>query len=154
MPALINSYHLSQEKSSFKFTRRNLMKKSAVSVFVWGIYAVLSGLTFLLVPNLPLTLLGLGESQEVYPRVLGVAITMLGYFYLRASRQGSMTPFYAWSVHARLGLAGAIIVLVIMDLAKPAMLGFAVIELAGSLWTAFALRAEGSRLLSDLGQAA
>jgi hypothetical protein len=78
---------------------------------------------------------------------LGIAITMLGYYYLRAARQDSMTPFYAWSVHARLGLAGAIIVLVITGLAKPAMLGFAVAELVGSLWTAFALRAEGSNLL-------
>jgi hypothetical protein len=54
---------------------------------------------------------------------------------------------YAWSIHARLGLTGAIIVLVIIGLAKPATLGFAVTELAGSLWTAFALRAEGSKLL-------
>jgi hypothetical protein len=130
------------------------MKKSATSIFIWGIYAVLSGITFLLVPNLPLTMLGLGESQEVYPRLLGVAITMLGYYYLRAARQESMTPLYAWSVHARLGLAGAILVLVILGLAKPAMLGFAVTELAGSLWTAFALRAEGSKLLQDLGKAA
>lgn len=123
------------------------MKKSAVSVFVWGIYAVLSGITFLLVPNLPLTTLGLGESQEVYPRVLGIAITMLGYFYLRAARHESMTPLYAWSVHARLGLTGAIIVHVIFGVAKTPMLGFAIAELAGSLWTAFALRAEGSTLL-------
>jgi hypothetical protein len=130
------------------------MKKSATSMFVWGIYAVLTGITFLLVPNLPLTLLGLGESQEVYPRLLGVAITMLGYYYIRAARQETMTPLYAWSVHARLGLAGAIIVLVITGLAKPAMLGFAAAELAGSLWTAFALRAEGSKVSWDLGKAA
>lgn len=130
------------------------MKKSATSVLVWGIYAVLTGITFLLIPNVPLTLLGLGESQEVYPRLLGAAITMLGYFYLRAARRESMTPLYAWSVHARLGLAGAIIVLVIIGLAKPAMLGFAVTEMAGSLWTAFALRAEGSKLLLGLGNAA
>jgi hypothetical protein len=130
------------------------VKKSATSVFVWGIYAVLSGITFLLVPNLPLTLLGLGESQEVYPRLLGVAITMLGYFYIRAARQESMTPLYAWSVHARLGMTVAIIALVILDLAKPAMLGFAVTELAGSLWTAFALRAEGSKRLGALNKTA
>jgi len=130
------------------------MKKSAASMFVWGIYAVLSGITFLLVPNLPLTLLGLGESQEVYPRLLGVAITVLGYYYLRAARQESMTPLYVWSVHARLGLTGAIIVLVIIGLAKPAMLGFAVAELAGSLWTAFALRAEVSKVSWGLGKAA
>ena len=130
------------------------MKKSATSVFVWGIYAVLSGLTFLLVPNLPLTMLGLGESQEVYPRLLGVAITMLGYFYIRAARQETMRPLYAWSVHARMGLSVAIIVLVILDLAKPAMLGFAVTELAGSLWTALALRAEGSKRLGALSKAA
>lgn len=130
------------------------MKKSATSVFVWGIYAVLSGLTFLLVPNLPLTLLGLGESQEVYPRLLGVAITMLGYFYIRAARQETMRSLYTWSVHARIGLSVAIIVLVILDLAKPAMLGFAVTELAGSLWTALALRAEGSKQLGALGKAA
>jgi len=130
------------------------VKKSAASMFVWGIYAVLSGITFLLVPNLPLTMLGLGESQEVYPRLLGVAITMLGYFYLRAARHKSMTPLYAWSVHARLGLAGAILILVILGLAKSAMLGFAVTELAGSLWTTFALRAEGSKPLQELRKAA
>jgi hypothetical protein len=130
------------------------VKKSATSVFVWGIYAVLTGITFLLVPNLPLTMLGLGESLEVYPRLLGVAITMLGYFYIRAARQEAMRPLYAWSVHARLGMTVAIIALVTLDLAKPAMLGFAVTELAGSLWTAFALRAEGSKLLGALGKAA
>ena len=129
------------------------MKKSATSVFVWGVYAVLTGMIFLLVPNLPLALLGLGETQEVYPRLLGAAITMLGYYYLRAARQESMAPLYAWSVHARLGLAGVIIVLTILGLAKPAMLGFAVTELAGSLWTASALRAEGSELRRELGQA-
>jgi hypothetical protein len=149
-----NNYPLSKEKPCLLVYKENLMKKSATSVFVWGIYAVLSGITFLLVPNLPLTLLGLGESQEVYPRLLGVAITMLGYFYLRAARQESMTPLYAWSVHARLGMAGAILVLVIIGLAKPAMLGFAITELAGSLWTAFALRAEGSKLLRHFGKAA
>ena len=78
---------------------------------------------------------------------------MLGYYYLRAVRQESMTPLYAWSVHARLGMTGAIIVLVIISLAKPAMPGFAVTELAGSLWTAFALRAEGSKVSLDLGKA-
>jgi hypothetical protein len=130
------------------------MKKPATSMFVWGIYAVLSGITFLLAPNLPLTMLGLGESQEVYPRLLGAAITMIGYFYLRASRQESMTPLYAWSIHARLGLAGAILVLVIIGLAKPAMLGFAAAELAGSLWTAYALRAETSKVSWELGKAA
>lgn len=123
------------------------MKKSALSVFVWGIYAVLSGITFLVVPNLPLTMMGLGETQEVYARLLGASIIMIGYYYLRAARHENMTPLYAWSVHARLGLIGAVIVLVIMGLAKPAMLGMVVIELAGTLWTAFALRAEGSKLL-------
>jgi hypothetical protein len=122
------------------------MKKSATSIYVWGIYTLLTGITFLLVPNLLLNILGLGESQEVYPRLLGATIIMLGYYYVRAARQGSMTPFYAWSVHGRLGLAGVIIILVLIGLAKFLMLGFAVVEVAGSLWTAFALRAEGSKV--------
>jgi hypothetical protein len=72
---------------------------------------------------------------------------------LRAARQESMTPLYAWSVHARLGMTGAIIVLVIIGLAKPAMLGFAVTELAGSLWTVLALRAEISKVSVVPGKA-
>jgi hypothetical protein len=85
--------------------------------------------------------------------LLGVAITMIGYYYIRAARQESMRPLYAWSIHARLGMTVAIIVLVILDLAKPAMLGFAVTELVGSLWTALALRAEGSKLSFGLDKA-
>jgi hypothetical protein len=51
-------------------------------------------------------------------------------------------------------LTGAIIVLVIINLAKPALPGFAVIELVGSLWTALALRAEGTELPLELDKAA
>ena len=122
------------------------MNKSATSILVWGIYATITGLTLLLIPNLPLTMLGLGASQEVYPRLLSAVVIVLGYYYLRAARQEAMTALYAWSVHARLSFVGVVIVLVVAGFAQPAILLFAGIELAGSLWTAYALRSEGNRV--------
>ncbi len=122
------------------------MNKSATSILVWGIYSTITGLTFLVAPNLPLTMLGLGASQEVYPRLLGAVVIVLGYYYIQAARQKTMTSLYVWSVHARLSIVGVLVVVVLASLAKPAMLLFAGVELAGSLWTAYALRSEGSKL--------
>ena len=115
------------------------MSRAATSMFVWGIYTAVTGLTFLVVPNVPLELLGFGATDEIWIRVLAVVLIVLGYYYLRTARH-EIAPFFGWTVHARAFVVVAFVLFVVLGLAAPMLLLFAATETLGTIWTAWALR--------------
>ncbi len=64
------------------------MSKAAKSLFVFGIYLIVIGLAFLLVPNIQLRLFGFPETSEPWIRVMAVLLLMWlsTTFKLRAAR--------------------------------------------------------------------
>ncbi|MEA1881448.1 MAG: hypothetical protein U9N31_03525, partial [Candidatus Marinimicrobia bacterium] len=62
------------------------MSKPAKSVFFFGVYVVIAGLGFFIIPNTLLTLLGLQETTEPWIRILGFIAFILGYYYIRISK--------------------------------------------------------------------
>jgi hypothetical protein len=117
------------------------MRKSAVSIFVFGIYLELLGLILIFSPNFILDLLGLPPTQEVWIRVVAVLVIILGFFHIQAGRT-DLAPFFRWSIIARSSLILFFIVFAILALAKPAIILFGVIDLAGAIWTILAIRSE------------
>jgi hypothetical protein len=115
------------------------MSKAAKSILVFGIYAVVVGLTFLVIPNIALALLGGPTSDEVWIRVLGLIVAILGYYYIQAARH-ELTPFFRSTVQGRPLVLVGFIVFVLLGLAKPVLIIFGVIDLLGALWTGLALR--------------
>lgn len=115
------------------------MSRGARSLLVFGVYLVALGVFLLIAPNTLITLFGLPESQDVWIRVVGMLVTLLAYYDIQAARKEA-TDFFRWSVVAR----GTVIVFfagfVIANLAKPILLLFGGIDLAGAAWTYLALR--------------
>lgn len=116
------------------------MTRAARTVFYFGWYLVVLGASILITPNTVLALFGVPATTEVWIRVLGVATVVVGYFYIQAGRF-DLQPFFRLTLRSRPFAFLAFTALVALRLAPAPLLLFGVIELAGSLWTARALRA-------------
>lgn len=115
------------------------MTKTAQSVFAFGVYMIGEGLVLLLAPNVLLQLVQLPQTSEVWIRLVGIALLVLGYYYIRAARS-NITEFFNWTVHARLAQFAVITGLVTFGLGSPVILIFAGVEFASGLWTLSTLR--------------
>ena len=115
------------------------MSTAAKSALVFGIYLVALGVTLLIVPNVLLTLFAYPTTSEVWIRVAGMVIAILGYYYIEAARN-ELTSFFKASVRARPAVIVVFIAFVALDLAKPIVILFGAIDLLGAIWTGLALR--------------
>lgn len=116
------------------------MKRTGKTVLLFGIYLMLLGLAFITIPGLILEFIKVDPVPDFWPRVLGMFILFLGYFYVRASFAGdSMRCFFRWTVHTRFMVVIIFGIFVYYDIAGPGILLFGVIDLLGALWTRAAL---------------
>jgi hypothetical protein len=115
------------------------MSKAAQSILVFGIYVLVSGLTLLVSPGLVLGLLNFPTEDEIWVRVLGFVVAVLGYYYIQAARH-EVTPFFRWTVQARPLAILFFIVLALLRLAEPILMVFGAVDLLGAVWTGLALR--------------
>lgn len=118
------------------------MSKSAFSLRVFSIYMFVLGSALVAIPNLLLSFFGTPESQEVWIRVVGVTLLDIGYLAFMASGS-ELRVFFRWSVHARLAVPVFLVAFVALGLAPPVLLLFGAIDVAGAVWTAVSLRADG-----------
>ncbi len=115
------------------------MSKGARSVFVFGLYLVVLGIVFLVAPNFLLALFFLPTTTEVWPRVVGMLVLFLGFYYTQAARK-EFTDFIRWTMYPRATVILFFAVFVLLDLAKPPLLLFGIVDLLGVIWTGLALR--------------
>lgn len=118
------------------------MTNSARSVLVFGIYLLLSGLSFAFIPNFILPLLGFAETTEVWIRLVGLLAGILGMYFVNAARAGDRR-FFGNTLIARLVFFSGVTIFVLLGWASPLLVLFGLIDLAGAAWTWLALRAEG-----------
>ena len=117
------------------------MSNSAKTVFIFGCYLILLGLTLLLVPNLLLGLFRFLPTTEVWIRVVGMLVLFLAVYYLVAA-QAEIWLFMLWSTRLRGSVIFFFGAFVLAGLAPPVLLLFGAVDLAGALWTWSALRKE------------
>jgi hypothetical protein len=115
------------------------MSRAAVSMLVFGVYTAVVGLALLLVPNVLLSLFAYPTTTEVWIRILGFIVAILGYYYIVAARHG-IVRFFRASVYARPALIVFFAILVLLGMAEPVLVLFGVIDLLGAIWTGLALR--------------
>ncbi|MBE9128544.1 MULTISPECIES: hypothetical protein [unclassified Coleofasciculus] len=94
------------------------MSPKPKSIFAFGIYLLLLGGLFLLVPNLGLPLLGLPITNEPWIHVGGISGVGLSYYYIRAALSET-TVFFHWTLQARPAAALGFAALVVFKLADP-----------------------------------
>ncbi|MBN1482926.1 hypothetical protein EH223_13410 [candidate division KSB1 bacterium] len=115
------------------------MSKAAKSLFFFGIYILLTGLGFLLAPNLVLGTLGFQTTAEPWIYVVGVVALVLGYYYIQSARH-ELTTFFRFTVQARGVVILFFVALVLLKIGPLPLLVFGIVDLLGAIWTAVALR--------------
>lgn len=115
------------------------MSKSAISIRVFAFYMLGLGSILVLAPNMFLSLFQVPETSEVWIRVVGSLVLIIGYYYLMASGQ-EMPAFYRWTVHGRLAVLVFFIAFVALGFAPPVLILFGTVDAAAALWTAWCLR--------------
>jgi hypothetical protein len=118
------------------------MAPAATTIRVFGGYLFVIAAAMMLVPNQFLAIAGMPAVDDVWIRVVGMLAGILGYYYVRAAAAG-LNAFFAWTVHARLGVLVVFAAFVGFGLAPPMLVAFGVIDAAAALWTWSALRAAG-----------
>jgi hypothetical protein len=117
------------------------MNKSEFSVFAWGVYLAIAGAGFLFIPNTLLPLFGLPTTTEVWIRVIGLLVVILGYYYMYCAR-ASAAPFIQVTVQGRIAFCLGLVALVAMGFSAPGVLLIGTVDALGAAWTWWALRAD------------
>lgn len=115
------------------------MSNSARSIFIFGLYLVVLGITLLVVPNFLLTLFFSPSTTEVWIRVVGMLSLFLGFYYTQAARK-EMADFFQWTVYVRSTVILFFAAFVLLGFATPPLILFGVVDLLGAIWTGLALR--------------
>jgi hypothetical protein len=117
------------------------MTAADLSVFVFGIFLILvDGLGFLAIPNTVLRLFRLPETKEVWIRILGFIIALLGAYYIVGGLYHQM--FFEWAtVFGRFAVLVFLIILTLLKQAKATIILFGVVDTLGAFWTLIALNA-------------
>ncbi len=117
------------------------MTKSARSLFYFGVYVLLTGIILCLLPEKFISLLKLPAIPVPWARLMGLLVIIIGCYDLLSARN-NVKPLIVASVYLRiLFFAGVMLLFATGEMPKE-ILPLGIIDLAGALWTAFALRKE------------
>ncbi len=117
------------------------MSKSARSLFVFSVYLFALGIILIVIPNVLLSLFKVPETNEVWIRVVGMLVFILGFYYFQASKS-EIKKFFQWTVYGRTAVLVFFIVFVLLDFAPPILILFGFIDAVAALWTQLSLRSE------------
>src|SRR5690348_932833 len=110
------------------------MSKPARTLFVFGVYLVVLGVTLVTVPNLLLGVFGFPAAQEVWIRVVGMLVLILGCYDVQAARQ-EWDGFIRMSVPMRMSVIVFFGAFVAAGCVSPMLLLFAAVDFAAATWT-------------------
>lgn len=119
------------------------MTAAAKSVYYFGLYLYLVGITLILVPDFFLTTFKLPVSNEVWIRVVGVLTCCIGYYYHR-SGAGNVQSFFKHTVVVRLFVFLSFVSFVLLDYVSPVLILFGVVDVFGAVWTFLALKKDSN----------
>ena len=117
------------------------MSRGAMSVFVFSIYLYLLGLVLVVTPDTLLRVFSFPEADDLWIRVVGMLVIILGFYYSHAAR-AELRPFFVWTIIGRTSGLLFFISFVIAGLAPPALILFGLIDFAAAIWTLLAMRSD------------
>jgi len=115
------------------------MSPASRSVYYFGFYLLVTGITLTVTPNLLLSVFGIPETTEIWIRVLGSVVFTLGLGYVVMARSNNPL-FLTFTVYARTYIFIIFTTFVILGWAPWQLVLFGVIDLVGAAWTYFGLR--------------
>jgi hypothetical protein len=115
------------------------MTAAAKSIFYFSFYLYLVGLTLIFIPNIFLKTIHLPETDEVWIRVAGMLVLILGFYY-HFSAAANTISFFKLTIPARLFVLLTFTAFVLAGLVSPVLIAFGVIDALGAAWTWSALK--------------
>jgi len=116
-----------------------VMSNAAKSILAHGIYLLGLAVVLLTIPNVPLKIVGLPETNEVWIRVVGFLSLVLGYYYVQEARRDE-TEFFRSTILPRVLAIVFFIIFVVLGFAPINLLILIAVDPVFILWTYFALR--------------
>lgn len=120
------------------------MNRAARSVRYFGVYVMVLGVLLMTVPNVLLSIFSIPPVTDVWIRVVGVLAFNIGVYYWFAAPAGSR-DFFMSTVLARGFVLVAFGAFVGLGLVSPLLILFALVDVAGAVWTWLALRGDTAR---------
>lgn len=120
------------------------MTSSAKSLFYFGIYVLITGLQFIVVPEKLIALLQLPPIPQNWASVVGILALVIGS-YDTFCGYTNVQPVIKISVYVRLGFAIATVLLFVSGQMPAGVLVMGAIDALGAMWTYFALRTEAPK---------
>lgn len=121
------------------------MSGPAKSLFYFAFYMIAAGVTLLFFPRLPLAIFGLPEEGLLWVRLMGMLVLVFSYYYMNLARK-DVTDFFRWTVHTRALVPVFFAGFIAFADMPPLLMLFALGDLAGAIWTAWALKRDGVRI--------
>ncbi|MDZ7899384.1 MAG: hypothetical protein U5N85_15335 [Arcicella sp.] len=116
-----------------------MQKNHYTSILGQFTYVIIAGSSLLLFPNFLLGIFGLEPTSEIWIRVLGMLVLALSFYYYAMYKTGVKEVIRS-TVQGRLFFCSGLIVFVILGMAKPVLIGFALAEIGLALWTLSEIR--------------
>ena len=123
----------------FNSPKPTAMTAAAKSVYYFGFYLYMVGITLMAVPNFLLTTLKLPETNEVWIRVVGVLALAIGYYYHRAGA-GNIYAFFKRTIPTRGFVFLTFFSFALLEYVSPMLILFGAVDLLGAAWTWIALK--------------
>ena len=123
----------------FNHLNNKPMNAAAKSVYYFGYYLIVTGLTLLATPNILLNLFSIPETSEVWIRVVGMLVLNIGLLYIYLSRENSRL-FCLLTCYLRISVLAWFILFASLGWASPMLILFGAIDFLGAIWTYSLLR--------------
>ena len=115
------------------------MSKAAQSIFFFGIYVMAAGLMLIIVPDLVAKIFLLDPPTDAWARLFGLIAAILGFYYMYCAR-AEATGFFRATIYGRPAGIFVVSAFVMLGYFKPGIILVGAIDLAGAIWTWWALR--------------
>lgn len=119
------------------------MSHAAKSVFYFGIYMIILGITLFTVPNMMLKPINMPETHEPWIRVGASLVAIVGWYYIVAARN-ELTPLIKATILGRHLVLVSFAILVFLDHFQWQLLLFTIPDQLGAVWTRIALKKDGA----------
>lgn len=122
------------------------MTKSGSTLYYFGIYVAITGLSILWVPDTLTTMLKLPNITNGWSGVIGLLALVIGTYDI-FSGKNDIKLFVRASVYVRIGFTLGTILLVVFQQMPATLILLGGVDALGALWTAMALKSESSQSL-------
>ena len=118
------------------------MSRSGRSVFLFGFWILLCGVSMIAAPRFVLRLMSLPEAASIVTRLLGMVLCFLSTYYFVGGWRAGCPGFHWVTVYTRFAALPMVAAFVLISGARIEMILFVLIDVAGAVWTLIALLGE------------